>query len=611
MNQAIVNGYNDASRLFKENKLDATLVLCQSLLKLSPANSAVLNLAGSALYRKQMFSEAESLLTIAVELAPQAEEIILNLARVLRKQKQPRRATSVLEQGLSGLPDSTRLLSALGEILYYNRRFDTAADIFERLLNLTPDNLDTLFRLACSYQECNRTEDAFDAYREILKRQPDHPEALVNLAQIYKSLGDHNKSQNLFLKSSQLTPNDPIFASRALFTMNYNFTKGDQFLKKAMHWAEKHADPHFPAMPPVLSTNPVRDRIGLGFISADFTHHPVGKLFMPVLERLNRDHFAVHCFSNVQIEDGMTKRFRSMSPNFHEIQTLDDAAACDLIQGIGIDVLVDLSGHSNHNRLGVLARKPTPIQITWLGYFNTTGMKAMDYVLADPITIPADQEQYYRERILRLKDSFFPFVPHSMPHSLSVRNTPVNFGCFNDSGKINDTVLKTWSAILHKTPDSRLFLKSKTFSDQWVRNLFLNRAMFQGIAPHQIIFLGPSSYGEYLKDYDKVDIALDPFPYSGGATTADALSTGTPVLTCPFESFGSRLSSSVLHACDMDELVCENLNDYVSKAVRYANDTELLSTVTNRLRQTFPSSRLCDVDRFTKNFEQVILGVLN
>ena len=611
MDQAIVNGYHDASRLFMENKLDAALVLCQSLLKLAPANSAVLNLAGSALYRKRMLPEAESLLSAAHELTPHADEITLNLARVLREQKRARRAAAVLEQGLDQHPDSAPLLFALGETYYFDRQFDAAAHVFERLAAIEPDNAAPLFRLACAYQECDRTEAAFTIYQKILTTHPDHAGAHVNLAQIYKSLGNHDKSIELFSRSAQLVPDDPAYASRSLFCLNYGFTDGARFLDEARQWAAKHADPLYDAVPrPNTALHP-DGRIRLGFISADFTRHPVGKLFLPVLQHLDRDRFAVHCFSNVQIDDDMTDLFRSISPNFHDIRDLDDTDARSLIRRCGIDILVDLSGHSNHNRLGVLAGKPAPIQIMWLGYFNTTGMQAMDYVLADPVNIPETQEKYYSEQVLRLEDSFFPYVPSTRPdRSHDRRDGMIHFGCFNDSGKINDTVLTTWATILRSVPNSRLILKSRTFSDQWVRNLFLDRAMGQDIEPHRIIFLGPSGFDAYLNDYNKVDIALDPFPYSGGATTADALSTGTPVLTCPHDSFGSRLSASVLHACDMQELVCDNLDDYVAKAVEFATDAGRLSEVTGKLIRTFPTSRLCDVTRFTRNFEQVLLGTM-
>ncbi|BDQ32634.1 O-linked N-acetylglucosamine transferase, SPINDLY family protein [Pseudodesulfovibrio portus] len=612
MEQAIVNGYNDASRLLMENKLDAALAVCLSLLKQAPGNSAVLNLAGSTLYRKKMLPEAESLLLAANEIAPEIEEITLNLVRVLRKRKRIQPAINILEQRLACNPASSRMLSTLGEIFYYDSQFAAAARVFEQLLTIEPGNVDGLFRLACAYQECDMTEAAFDAYWKILALSPDHPDAHVNLAQIYKSLGNHAKSLELFQRAADLVPGDPAHASRALFCLNYTFAEGSRLLEKAMQWADKHTDCLSSDQPLARRKTRADGRIGLGFISADYTRHPVGKLFLPVLKCLDRDRFDVHCFSNVDIEDDMTALYRSVAPNFNEIHHLDDRSACSLIQSRDIDILVDLSGHSNGNRLGVLARKCAPVQIMWLGYFNTTGVAAMDYVLADEINVPPGQEAFYREKVLRLADSFFPYVPSSeTAPAKRDQAAPINFGCFNDSGKINDTVLTAWAAILENVPKSRIYLKSRTFSDQWVKNLFLDRAMRLGIAPHRIIFLGPSDYDAYIKDYAKVDIALDPFPYSGGATTADALSTGTPVLTCPFDSFGSRLSASILSACDLDNLVCTSIEDYIARTVRLGTDHSLLTTTTDTLLRNFASSRFCDVERFTRNFEQVLLTTLN
>lgn len=611
MEQAIVTGYNDASRLFMEDKLDAALVICHSLLKVAPGNCAVLNLAGSTLYRKNMLVEAEALLSVAVAIAPGTEEVVLNLVRVLRQQKRTRRAINTLEQGLACTPESARMLSTLGEILYYDRQFDAAVKAFERLVELDPTNVDALFRLACSYQECDMTKAAFDAYGRILKTNPNHSNTHVNLAQIYKSLGEHEHSLELFQRATDLAPHDSSYSSRAIFCMNYSFTSGEQFLETAVQWAAAYTDPLTKTAQLPRRAKRTNGRVGLGFLSADFTRHPVGKLFLPVLKRLNRNSFDIHCFSNVQIEDEMTASYRSVTPNFHPINELDDADAYDLIKNQDIDILVDLSGHSNGNRPGVLARRASPVQIMWLGYFNTTGMRAIDYVLADAVNIPPEQEKYYQERVLRLADSFFPYAP-SVRSPLPPKKTdgPISFGCFNDSGKINNTVLKAWASILHRAPDSRLILKSKTFSDQWVRNHFLDRAIHQGMPVHRILFLGPSDFDQYLRDYAKVDIALDPFPYSGGATTADALSMGVPVLTCPFDSFGSRLSSSILTACDMNELICSDVDDYIDRAIRLTTNPGLLSATTEKLRRSFPTTRLCDVDRFTQNFQEVLLGTI-
>lgn len=611
LEKEILIGYQEASGLFWEEKVDEALEVCLSLLKRFPSNAPLLNLAGSSLYKKNMLPEAESVLSAAHKLAPETEEITLNLVRVLRKMDQTTRALIILKKTLVHRPNSPRLLSALGEIHYFSKNFELSAELFEKTLLIEPGNTETLFRLACAYQEIDRTEDAFIAYKRILELSPSHPEACVNLGQIYKSLGDHEASMALFRKSAALKPDDPAYSSRALFCRNYSFAAGEQLLREAVQWADKFAAPFEPETvdrPPKTPTSPFK----LGFISADFSMHPVGKLLLPVIQLIDKNLFDVHCFANVQIEDEMTRKFKKTVPNYYDIKDMNDHAVQNMIKGIGIDILIDLSGHTNFNRLGVLAGKPAPTQIMWLGYFNTTGMKSMDYVLADWVNIPPGNDKFYQEAVLRLPDSFFPYVTdESLPIPDRDPSAPMSFGCFNDSGKINDKVLEAWSAILKEVPDSRLILKSKTFSDHWVRDIFIERAMKQDITPHRLIFLGPSSYHDYLQAYSMVDIALDPFPYSGGATTADALSTGTPVLTCPFDSFASRLSASILKACDMNHLVCNDLEEYVSKAIALATDNVLLNEVREKLRSSFKTSRFCDVKRFTRDFEQTLLGVLH
>lgn len=610
MENEVIVGYNEASKLFWDDKLDESLQVCLKLLKHFPSNAAILNLAGSSLYKKKMLNEAESLLSMAHEISPEIEEITLNLARVLRDLNKAGQAIVVLEETLDHKPSSPRVLSALGEIHYFNKQFDLAAARFKKVVRLTPQDVDALFKLACSLQEIDKTEEAYSLYKQILEINHSHAETYVNLGQIYKSLGDHETSIKLFRRSAELKPDDPSYASRALFCSNYVSVSGEQLNNEASQWAERFANPLTPKKKAHTTREPSRP-IKLGFISADFSMHPVGKLLLPVIKKLDTSLFDIHCFSNVQIEDEMTRRYRETVHNFHTIRNIDDKSASEMIQKAGIDILIDLSGHTNFNRLGVLARKPAPYQIMWLGYFNTTGMKAMDYVLADSVNIPPTHDKYYSEKVLRLADTFFPFALPEKPFIPKNKKTnQTTFGCFNDAGKITDKVLETWSTILKEVKDSRLILKSKTFSDQWVRNRFIERSIRYGISPHRLIFLGPSTYREYIEAYSMVDIALDPFPYSGGATTADALFTNTPVITCPLDSFASRLSASILTACDMDQLVCHGLDDYISKAITLGSDATYLDKISTELKNTFAKSRFCNVDRFTRNFEETMLSII-
>lgn len=609
LESAIQRGYMETTRLFQLNRLDEALSACLSLLKKVPTNSAVLNLAGSILFRKRLYSEAESVLTTAHDIAPETEEIALNLVRVLKKTESAGRARAVLEKSLEFKPSSGLLLSTLGEIHYFSKRFELAGAFFEKALASDPDNPELLFRLACAQQAFDSIENAFKTYHRLLEIQPDHAEACVNLGHLYKSFGDYDEAMELFHRAADLEPDNPLYASMSLFCLNYGFTSRAEHLERATAWAKRHADHKMPTMPVVA--RPAQGRIRVGFVSADFSMHPVGRLLLPILKRIDPDRFEIHCFSNVSMEDELTREFREAVPGFHDIRDMDDAMAQHLIRHIGIDILIDLAGHTGANRLGVMAGKPAPVQMMWLGYFNTTGMQAMDYVLADWTNVPQGHGQFYREEVLRLPDSFFPYV---MPEGVVIppreAGDGVVYGCFNDSAKINDDVLSAWNSILDGVPGSRLVLKSRTLSDSWVRERFLERARRQGMDAERIAFLGPSGFHEYLHEYSKVDICLDPFPYSGGATTGDALFAGRPVLTCPFENFASRMSASILRTCGLDDLICDGLDDYIRKAILLGTDPGELASANSLVAERFRESKLCDIDRFARSLESTLLSLV-
>lgn len=608
MENSILKGYQRATQLFEKGQLDAAVSVCFALLKIVPSSPAILNLTGSILFHKNLLSEAASILSSAYELASESEEICLNLVRVFRKTGQTGKALQCLRKSLLIKPDSFRMLYFLGEILYHDKQFEAAVPVFEKLLEVKPDDPELLFRLSCSYDEAEHLEAAFKTYERLLAKDPDHIGACINLAQLYKSMGDLQTSAQLLHKAVDLDPDNPLYYSFILFNLNYQFASGEAFLKKASHWADKFFDESSDELPLIVDDNtPIR----IGFISADFYKHPVGRLFFPVMTQIDSTKFEIHCFSNVQIPDKLTELYKNTAANYHDIRSMNDSTVTTFIRNLGIDILVDLSGHTNFNRLGVIAQRAAPVQIMWLGYFNTTGLKNMDYILADWITVPEGNEKFYCEKVLRLADSFFPYsVPRNVDIVDSRDPERIAFGCFNDSGKINDKVLEVWAEILNKVPNSRLYLKSKTFSDSWTRRYFIERAEKIGLDSQQLFFLNSSEYHKYLQDYGKIDICLDPFPYSGGATTADALFTGTPVLTCPFITFASRLSASLLSACDMDQLICANLEEYVQKAITLANDCKILTDLRQELHEKFATSRLCNLQRFTRNFENILLHAL-
>jgi predicted O-linked N-acetylglucosamine transferase (SPINDLY family) len=277
-----------------------------------------------------------------------------------------------------------------------------------------------------------------------------------------------------------------------------------------------------------------------------------------------------------------------------------------------IDILFDLAGHTARNRLLVFARKPAPIQITWIGYFGTTGLTAMDYILADRHVIPAAAENHYRENVLRMSDGYLCYEPPTYAPPVSALPAEedgwVTFGCFNNPSKITAQVVEAWAKILTRVPRSRLTLKYRGMSAS-VANRCGDILASHGVDPARVTFFDRSPHAELLGEYRRIDLALDPFPCGGGLTTCEALWMGVPVITCPGETFASRISLSVLSSVGLTEAVARDLPDYVELAAGLAHDLPRLANWRAELRERMESSPLCDGPRFAGNLMNLLRGV--
>jgi protein O-GlcNAc transferase len=286
---------------------------------------------------------------------------------------------------------------------------------------------------------------------------------------------------------------------------------------------------------------------------------------------------------------------------------LDDDATADLVRADGIDILIDMMGHTAGHRLLVFARKPAPVQATWLGYYNTTGIPAMDYIVADRWVCPDEDDARYVEQIARLPDSYLCYTPLvDMPEPgeppLLRRGYPT-FGCFNNLAKVSSEVVKLWAILLQRVPQARLLLKAPSLDDAQVRARLTDELATHGVGPERLDFLGSTSQPEHLAAYADVDIALDPFPHNGGTTTAEALWMGVPVVTFGGDRFVSRVGVSILNAAGLGDLVAASPSAYVDLAASLATDAARLVEVRAGLRTRLAQSALCDSARFTRSLE--------
>jgi predicted O-linked N-acetylglucosamine transferase (SPINDLY family) len=376
-------------------------------------------------------------------------------------------------------------------------------------------------------------------------------------------------------------------------------------LEEARRWAARFFDPLTAAAPPHENDRSPSRRLKVGYVSPDFRQHTIARLIAPILAHHDRALFDVFCYSAGTNTDTTTARLRGMCENWHDISRTTDADAAALIRDHCIDVLVDLAGHMDKNRLGLFARKPAPVQIQ-LGYAATTGLRAIDARVSDSHSDPPGAEVQYTERLLRMPACAWcyepdPDAPDAGP-SPALASDHVTFSCLNRPDKFSDAALDCWAEVIDRVPQSRLVLLAGPAgpSNSWLRERFLSR----GISESRILLAPRLARHDYLRLMATTDIALDSFPYNGDTTTCDAFWMGVPVVTLAGDSFLSRRGISLLKAVGLDELICASPQEYVDCAVQLASDPMRLARIRRELRERMMRSPLCDGASYARELER-------
>ena len=348
------------------------------------------------------------------------------------------------------------------------------------------------------------------------------------------------------------------------------------------------------------------DKIRVGFVSADFHKHPVMNWSLPLITGLDKNIFETYCYSAGKIFDDVSKFICAEINVWRDISALNDAQAAELIRADEIDILFDLSGHTSGNRLRVAAFRPATVQICGIGYMNSTGLDCFDYFLSDEIC--AGDENFFTETLIKLPRSHICYTPLETPPIIPAEKNFVAFGCFNNFGKVTDSILIAWKKILDAVPDSRLILKHKIFNTDNGRNFVGARLKICGIDLNQIEMRGFTR--NYLRDYNDVDIALDTFPYVGGVTTCEALYMGVPVVSLYGKQHGTRFGLSILKNIGLEELAVDSLDDYVQRAIMLAGDKELCSLLKKNLRGMMRNSPLMNSRNYIAAVEKIFINLI-
>jgi predicted O-linked N-acetylglucosamine transferase (SPINDLY family) len=596
------------------DRLDEAIAAYRRALELRPDFAAALCNLGTALREKGDRQEAFAAFQRAIALRPDYADAYSNLGNLLREAGRLDEAVSTLRQAIALQPGLAEAHSNLGNALKEQRKYDEAIAGYRKAITLRPDYFAALSNLGITLKEKGALDDAVEALHRSLELRPDHPEVLNNLSSTLLAQGDHEGAMRACRKALELRPSYVEAHSNLLMCEHYQCGVTLAGLAGAhAEWDERHAAKYRADWKPFERDRDAERPLRIGFVSPDLCRHPVGFFLARVLENIDPQAAVVVCYHTRAVRDDLSHRLAAAARQWHDVAGLDDDALAARIRADKIDILFDLSGHTAAGRLLVFARRPAPIQVSWIGYVGTTGLKAMDYLLADRYHVPPEAEPYYCERVLRMPDDYVCYDPPKEAPAVgplpSRERGYVTFGCLNNAAKLTAEVLALWAEVLRRVTGSRLLLGSPALGGSAVRERITAAFTALGIAPSRLEFQGAVPWTELLGTYNRVDLALDPFPYSGGLTTCEALCMGVPVVTYPGETFASRHSLSHLSNVGVTETVARSHRDYAEIAVRLAGDHAHLSDLRAGLRDRMAHSPLCDGPRFARNLTNLLREV--
>ncbi len=571
---------------------------------------------GTALQGLEQWADAVAIYERALDINPILVEAHFNLGITLQSIQNMDRAEAAYRRAIEVQSDYAPAHNNLGKLFLDLGRCEAAFDCFRRALEIQPNFLAAHLNLGIALATTGEHHAAMASYQRVLELEPTNADAHLGMGEAQKYYGDFDASIASILRALEIKPDYALAHSNLLFQRNYlqgssealSFVNAKSFGKMASQIASAYT--HWPN--PAIAHRCLR----VGFVSGDLSNHPVGyfvECVVAALSAQNPTPFELVAYSTHNKTDEVSQRIRAHFDAWHSVERLSDEDLARHIWNDGIDILVDLSGHTAHNRLPVFAWRPAPVQVSWLGYFATTGVAEMDYIIADYWTLPPEQETFFTEKIWRLPETRLCFTAPNVDAEVNplpaATNGFVTFGCFNNLSKMNDAVVGLWAQILNQLPDSKLFLKCPQLSESAVQAGTCARFAEHGIASYRLIFEHYDTRAKYLATYHRIDIALDPFPYPGGTTTVEALWMGIPVLTLAGGQFLSRQGVGLLMNAGLPDWVATDADDYIARAVGHANDLLKLAILRAGLREQVLASPIFDAPRFAIHFEQALRGM--
>ncbi|MBW8001494.1 MAG: tetratricopeptide repeat protein [Planctomycetes bacterium] len=516
------------------------------------------------------------------------------------------KAEKTVSQIFEADPTRTDLVFEIAELLLQTKNVEQAENWYKKILAKGPDAAayNKLGRL-CEYM--GRLWEAVTYQRKALEVQPDRGELFANLGRLLICTGEVKEGVTFLQRAAEKLPQNAQIHSILLFHLHQLSTfEPERLFAEHKKWGQTFAPLKRAKTSHSNDRNPDR-RLRVGYISPDFRRTSVAYFFESLLDGHDGQVVETYGYGNVEFPDSVTERLQGKFNCYHNIYGIDDKQVVELIESDEIDILVDLAGHTGNNRLLVMSYKPAPIQVTWLGYPDTTGVEAIDYRLTDVLADPAKLQKYYTEKLVCLPDGFLCYRPADFASAVAPlpaeKNGFITFGSFNNNCKMNKVVIGLWAKILKETQNSRLLLKFKGGNDEQIRQRYHQQFRELGIEKEKVLIYGWGRPDEHLKLYDHVDIALDTYPYNGTTTTCEALWMGVPVVSLVGQYHASRVGLSILSRVGLEFFAASNPEEYVSKTIALASNIQSLAQIRTSMRARIANSGLCYAKGFARNLE--------
>ena len=561
-------------------------------------------------FKKQNLDEAEKHILDVLNMEPSNATAHYMIGLIASSQFKNAKALKYLGTAASLCSDDPKIFYNYGLILQRVAQYGKAAIQYEKALSLNPDYIPALNNYSALMFIMGNIKMAEDAARKIIKINPSNVDPYINLGNSLKDQGRIEEAIESYKTALKIKPDQAIAGSNLLLCLNYSNWAPETIFDEHKKWEERVKPTISIKNYQKIKLDPEKCLLRIGYVSADFKTHSVAYYIEPILENHDRSQFEVYCYSDVRIPDPVTLRIIKLPLTWRPIHKKDNNQVVDIILKDEIDILVDLAGHAGNRRLSIFLNKLAPVQVTYLGYANTTGLSTIDYRLTDEWADPDGSDRFYTEKLYRIPDGFLCYKPPLNPPPISespvLNNGYITFGSFNNLPKISSQTIKVWSQILKTIPNSKLMVKTKSFNDTLIQKHYQNLFLKNGIEAERLIFTGYSpSLENHLSRYSNIDIALDTFPYNGTTTTCEALLMGVPVITLAGKSHVGRVGVSLLSRIGLTGMIAESEEKYIAIASFLTSDIPRLSKFRIGLRTALLQSPICDGKSFTQALENV------